>query len=255
MAASRNTSGPGAERRGFELVTAQTLTQGATREIVSSILVGRFQPGEFLPTEDELGRQLGVSRSVVREAAKAVSMLGMIESQQGRGTIVLPSDNWNEFAPEVVEARRDLNLVDQFLVDLLEVRRTIEVEAAGLAAERATDAQLASIGGLLTDMDRVTDDPDAFAQADVSFHDAIVAATNNRPLRQLLRSIQPALLTARTLSLSSGPDGIIRSLEEHHAIYEAISTRSSATAKTLMVTHLSWTANPLPGEAETSESG
>jgi DNA-binding FadR family transcriptional regulator len=234
---------PGGESHRFGAVTSRTLSQRITKEIITSILQGHYSPGELLPTEEELSRQMGVSRSVVREAAKAVSMLGMIEPRQGRGTIVLPAGGWNEFAPEILEARRDLNLMDEFLLDLLEVRRIIEVEAAGLAARIASEEDLHRIEGRLKEMEDLGDDAERFARADVEFHDGILVATGNRPLRQLLRSIEPALLAARKLSLTSGADRLARSVREHRTIYQAIAARSPQRAKRAMAAHLSWTAD------------
>jgi len=224
-------------------VTTETLSRRITREIVASIIQGHYLPGDLLPTEEELRGQLGVSRPVVREAIKAVTTLGMIRSRQGRGTEVLPYDSWNEFAPEVLEARRELQTVDEFLVRLLELRRIIEVEAAALAAERASPADVARMQDHLTAMDEVGEDVEALARIDVAFHDAILAATSNRPLRSLLRSIEPALLTARTVSLTTRPSGIRRSIREHRSIFDAIRRRSPDEARKAMSKHLSWTAD------------
>src|SRR3990170_2646334 len=195
---------------------------------------------------------MGVSRSVVREATKAVTMLGMIRSRQGRGTEVLPYENWNEFAPEVIEARRENRTVDEFLVHLLELRRIIEVEAAELAARRAEAEDIATMRSLVAAMEEVGDDVAAFARVDVRFHDAILAATGNRPLRSLLRSIEPALLTARTVSLTTRRAGVKRSTKEHRAIFEAIAGRSAQRARRAMSSHLSWTANLSLDQPETS---
>lgn len=227
----------------FSSVTAETLSRRIAREIIASIIQGHYAPGDLLPTEDELCEQLGVSRSVVREATKAITILGMIRSRQGRGTEVLPYENWNEFAPEVIEARRDLQTVDEFLVHLLELRRIIEVEAVALAAQRAVPVDIDAMRSLVDAMEDVGEDVDAFARLDVEFHDAVLAATGNRPLRSLLRSIEPALLTARTVSLSTRPAGVRRSTDEHRAILEAIAEHSATRARRAMTTHLSWTAN------------
>lgn len=232
----------------FSSVAAETLSERITRQLVESIVLGHYQPGDFLPTEDELCQQLGVSRPVVREAAKALSMLGMIRSRQGRGTEVLAYESWNELAPEILRARRDLDLAEDFLVDLLVVRRTVEVEAAALAAEHATPADLGAMARFLEEAEEVGDDAEAFARVDVDFHDAILAATGNRPLRSLLRMIEPTLLAARIASLASRPDGTKRSLREHRAIYRAINAGSAADAREAMATHLSWTANLSAGE-------
>ena len=227
----------------FNSVTSETLSRRITREIIGSIIKGHYAPGDLLPTEDELCRQLGVSRSVVREATKAVTILGMIRSRQGRGTEVLPYENWNDFAPEVIEARSELQTVDEFLVHLLELRRIVEVEAAGLAAERAQPKAISAMEAFVTAMEGPHADVADFARADVGFHDAILAATGNRPLRSLLRSIEPALLTARTVSLTTRRAGVRLSASEHRAIFEAIKGRSVSRARRAMPAHHSCTAN------------
>jgi DNA-binding FadR family transcriptional regulator len=230
------------------ITATERLSERITRQLVESILLGRYRPGQLLPTEDELCQQFGVSRPVVREAAKALSMLGMIRSRQGRGTEVLAYESWNELAPEILRARRDLDLAEDFLVDLLVVRRTVEVEAAALAAEHATPADLGAMARFLDEGEETGDDVEAFARVDVDFHDAILAATGNRPLRSLLRMIEPTLLAARIASLTSRPDSTRRSLREHRAIYRAINAGSPDDAKEAMVTHLSWTANLTPDQ-------
>lgn len=227
----------------FSSVATETLSRKITLEILGSILEGHYRPGDLLPTEEELSQQLGVSRPVVREATKSVTMLGMLRSRQGRGTEVLPYENWNEFAPEVLEARGHLQTVDEFLIHLLEVRRIVEIEAAALAAERASADDISLIEPFLTAMATVGADASKFAALDVGFHDSILAATGNRPLRSLLRSIEPALLAARTMSLSSRPSGVERSTREHRAIFKAIAAGSPGAARRAMSSHLSWTAD------------
>jgi GntR family transcriptional repressor for pyruvate dehydrogenase complex len=227
----------------FPSVATETLSRRIAREIIGSVIQGHYRPGEQLPTEEELAHQLGVSRPVVREATKAVTMLGMLRSRQGRGTEVLPDENWNEFAPEVLEARRELQTEEEFLIHLLELRRIIEVEAAALAAQRAGAADIDALRSHLDAMGEVGDDAAAFAAIDVAFHDAILAATGNRPLRSLLRSIEPALLAARTMSLASRPSGVERSIREHRAILKAIDDGSASAARRAMSSHLSWTAD------------
>jgi GntR family transcriptional regulator, galactonate operon transcriptional repressor len=231
----------------FTSVTTETLAQQVTRRLTASIIQGDYEPGSLLPAEEELCRQFGVSRSVVRETAKALSMLGLIRIRQGRGTEVLPAESWNVFAPEVLEARAEAGLVDDFLADLLVLRRIVETEAAGLAAERASGEQLERMAEALRQGKEAGDDTQAFASADIAFHDAIFAASGNSALQSLLRMIQPALLAARMASLAASRDGFRRSHREHRAILRAIEGRSPVEASEAMATHLSWTAN-LPSD-------
>lgn len=230
----------------FTSVAAETLAQQVTRQLTASIVQGVYDPGSLLPAEEELCRQFGVSRSVVRETAKALSTLGLIRIRQGRGTEVLHHESWNVFAPEIIEARRELGLVDDFLADLLVLRRIVETEAAALAAERATGEDLERMAEALRQGKEAGRDIEAFARADVAFHDAIFAASGNSALQSLLRMIQPTLLAARMASLATRREGLRRSHREHGSILRAIEARSPVDAGATMSEHLAWTANLSP---------
>ena len=124
--------------RRFDSLTSQTLSKRISRELLTSILRGEIASGNALPSEDELASQFDVSRPVVREAVKELAVLGLVESRQGRSTRVTSQDDWNHFAPELLVARSEVGAVDDFLLELLELRRLIETGASGLAAARAS---------------------------------------------------------------------------------------------------------------------
>jgi DNA-binding FadR family transcriptional regulator len=124
---------------GFGGVESRTLTEQITKQIVHSVVRGDLASGAQLPSEHELARQFDVSRAVIREAVQAVAMLGLIQRRQGRGTRVAPRHEWRHLAPELLLARAEIGGVEGVVLELLELRRMVEVEAAGLAASRITE--------------------------------------------------------------------------------------------------------------------
>ncbi|MDQ3937381.1 MAG: FadR family transcriptional regulator [Chloroflexota bacterium] len=219
-----------------------TLSQQIADELIQRILQGDFPPGESLPSEEELGRQFDVSRPVVREAVKELSLLGMVASRQGRPTRVAAPRAWNHFAPRLVLARSKLGAVDNVLLELLELRRLVETGAAGLAAIRATDEMVAEMETAYQQMEASQSDIERFVDADISFHDAVLRATGNELLMHLIEMIGPLLRLGRRISLDRRPDGPAASQQGHRAILDAIASRDAEAARRAMREHLSWTA-------------
>src|SRR5437660_12133093 len=110
-------------------------------EIGVRIIRGDLTPGEPLPTEDELGSQLGASRTVLREAVKVLAAKRLVESRPKTGTRVRPRRDWNLLDPDVLAWQVEAGADADFLAQALEIRRMIEPAAARLAAERATGEQ------------------------------------------------------------------------------------------------------------------
>ncbi len=224
------------------VVRATTLASQLADELVKDVLRGRYIPGEALPTEEDLARTYSVSRAVVREAVQAVSMLGLTDRRQGRNTqVTLPGD-WNDFAPELLRARAELGIVEDVLVELLELRRLVEVEAAALASERATDDDIARMQAILEQMDASMTDRASYTALDLEFHEAMLQATGNHLLPRLFAQLRPMLEIAREVSASARPDALATSQREHRAIGEAIAARAPDAARSAMSQHLSWTA-------------
>jgi GntR family galactonate operon transcriptional repressor len=227
----------------FRAVASETLATQVGRQLIVGILRGDFAPGDEMPSEDRLAREFGVSRPVVREAVKHLSVLGLVESRQGRQTRVAPYEAWNHFAPEILAARREVGAVEDVLLELLELRRIIEVEAAALAASRATPDDLVAMEAALSDLDGSLEDPHRFTQGDIAFHDTILRATRNHLVPRLFDVLRPLLEFGREISVSTRPLGPRVSQDGHRAVYEAIRAGSAADARRMMEEHLSWTAH------------
>src|SRR5215218_10543813 len=115
------------------------------RVLIADIASGRVAPGEALPREADLAAQFGVSRGVARECLRGLEERGLVRVKHGRGATVNPDDRWNVFDPDVLGALLDGDQGAAILTEYLECRRILEIEAASLAAERATETDLANL--------------------------------------------------------------------------------------------------------------
>ncbi|MBZ0228129.1 MAG: FadR family transcriptional regulator, partial [Bauldia sp.] len=152
----------------------RNLTSELASRLSEEIVAGKLAPGTRLPTEHELMRSFGVSRTVVREAIAALRSEGLVETRQGSGAFVAADSRRRPFRidPEGLES------VEQVL-DVLELRICVEVEAAGLAAERRSKADIARITEICGAFGRAIETGDEAADLDFDFHAAIGAATRN----------------------------------------------------------------------------
>lgn len=238
--------------RRFDSLASETLSKRISRELLTSILRGEIRPGNALPSEDELASQFDVSRPVVREAVKELAVLGLVESRQGRSTRVTSQDDWNLFAPELLVARSEVGAVDDFLLELLELRRLIETGAAGLAAAHASDDDIERMSTQYSRMEASLTDLERFTDADIAFHAALLSATGNHLLTRLIEMIGPVLRIGRRISLERRPDGPADSQRGHRRVLDAIRDGNPAEAREAMREHLSWTANLSLDEADGS---
>lgn len=226
----------------FDAISSETLSSRVSRELIRSIVSGRFAPHDMLPTEEQLCAEFGVSRSVVREAMKNVAGIGLTRTRQGQGTIVLPAEHWNNFSVELIRARRDTETMHEVLAEVMELRSIVEVRAAGLAAQRANDENLDRMADLIETMAGVTDDVPAFIGLDIEFHDEIFRATANHLIGSLFAILRPVLEIAREIGVSAQPQpaGLAAAVDEHEQILRAVRGGDVAGAQQAMSNHLAW---------------
>jgi DNA-binding FadR family transcriptional regulator len=197
------------------------------------IVTGEIRPGERLPT----AAHVRASRGVVREAVKVLAAKGLVVSRPKTGTRVRPPESWNLLDPDVLAWRQEREPRGPFLGKLTEVRLMIEPGAAELAARRAGPAQLASLSAALGDMRAALDlsppDYEAYNEADVRFHRAIVQASDNEVLEQVGAVVNTTLLVAFNAAIRV--PGLARaSLPRHQAILDAIRRRQPKRARATM---------------------
>jgi DNA-binding FadR family transcriptional regulator len=208
-------------------------------ELGRRIVGGACAPGEALPNEEELCRELGVSRTALRESVKVLAAKGLVESRPRIGTRVRASESWNLLDPDVL-AWRCATLPDaQFVLQLTEMREIIEPASAGLAARNRTQAQLRHIEHAYAAM-AAAPTLDTFVSADLEYHSAILDATNNPLLRPLVAMIGSALEMLLGLA-ARHTDNFKVGLPDHKAVLEAIRAQNGPAAMKRMSLLLSAT--------------
>lgn len=214
-------------------VVRTTLTADICRKMVGELIRGSWSEGEKIPAERELAKKLGVGRASLREALKALEIMGMIETRLGDGTYVCKRSEF--FSRPLLWAIAGSSEADAR--ELIEARTVIEVELAGLAAEHATAADLKEIGQQLDRMVRAKKNPKEFVQADVNFHLAIGRAASNGILLNALHLIRNLLhqWILRAVDTKGVPD---KACAQHRRVLEAIKGKDRAAARKEMRRHL-----------------
>lgn len=210
-------------------------------EIVDQIkelfATGNLRPGDKLPSERDLAERLQVSRASVREALSALEAMGLLEVRHGEGTFIRETgvDNIIEPLALLLMMERDKSR------ELFEVRKMMEVEAAGLASQRALPEELERVKAILSRMQKDISHGELGEEADLEFHFAIAEMAHNSLLLRLMNTIGDAmrqgLMTAR-LKLYAEADNARILFEQHWNILEAIEGRNKEKAQEAMLTHL-----------------
>jgi len=191
------------------------------------IVQGSVLPGQSLKVEAALGEEFGVSRTVIREAIKTLVAKGMLEVGPKVGTRVLPVRSWNLFDPQVVGWLADKGLSHSFVKDLLDLRRAIEPMAVRWACERASAQQIAEIHAAYRLLEASVTDLGDYNHADQCFHEAVLAASHNQFIEQMLPALGALLAISFEVS-SAVPGELGRTLALHKELADAIATRDSA---------------------------
>ena len=197
------------------------------------IVSGDIRPGEQLPT----AAAVRASRGVVREAMKVLAAKGLVVSRPRTGTRVRPPESWNLLDPDVLAWQQEGMPRNAFLDKLTEVRLIVEPGAAELAALRAGPTEVAELQAALREMrdalDLAPPDHEAYNDADIRFHRAVVQACNNDVLEQLGGMVSRALLVAFNAAIRV--PGLARaSLPRHQAILDAIRRGQPRRARAAM---------------------
>jgi DNA-binding FadR family transcriptional regulator len=195
-----------------------------------AILAGRYPVGGALPPEPLLGEELGVSRTVIREAVKALGAKGLVSTGPKVGTRVLPSDRWNWFDPDVIMWQSRVGLTPEFLRDLQDLRLVVEPAAVKLAAERATADDIEKIEAAYEGMRSAVEDGGDYVTYDLLFHQGMLFACRNRMLIQMNKALSALLRTSFEVSTKM-KDGPKSSLPMHRAVLDAIIARNPIKAE------------------------
>ncbi|MYT33085.1 MULTISPECIES: FadR/GntR family transcriptional regulator [unclassified Streptomyces] len=225
-------------------VPRSALVEGTIERLKSQIVSGKWPIGSKIPIEDTLVEELQVSRSTLRQAVQALVHVGLLETAQGRGTFVRGTHE--------VDAVLTRYLADAELLSVLETRRGLEVEAAGLAAERRTDADLTRLSAVYERQTAAHRDgrSHTFNQTAVEFHLAVVEAAGNPVLARLYGSMLGSVRESVRLGGVRRPDEHYED-DGHARILEAIGDGDSQGARNAAAEHVTTFLTALtPGDRE-----
>lgn len=223
---------------------ARTLSQPRLHELVveeltTSIVQGTFPPHTALPTETELAERFEVSRMVIREAVRLLGSKGLVKVRQGSGVWVQPPDAWDHLDPVILANRLEAGQDESLLDQLLEVRRIVEVEAAGLAAARRTAEDLVTLRDTIALLRAAiaTGKLEDLGPLDLRYHEALFRASGNIVLRQMVWTVATLFRTAGHVHRNGIPR-IEESHRGHEAILAAIENGDADGARSAMLHHI-----------------
>jgi GntR family transcriptional regulator, transcriptional repressor for pyruvate dehydrogenase complex len=216
----------------------RNLAEQVVAYVNEQIAMRALKPGDKLPTESSLMTLLGVSRTVVREAISRLQAMSVIETRHGIGSFVLEPRR-EPLGIEVVPAS---TLSD--VLSVLELRISLETECAGLAAQRASERDLANIRGALEAIGEATRAGGDSAAADLEFHVAVARATGNRYFVDILTQMGAALIPRHRIDSAgiaqTDPKAYAELVNrEHESIFDAIARHDPESARAAMRMHLS----------------
>jgi DNA-binding FadR family transcriptional regulator len=208
----------------------RNLTNGLHEMLGRSIVGGAFEDG--FPTEAELSRMYGLSRSVTREAVKMLTAKGLLSARPKVGTVVEPSDRWNLLDPNVLrwllERKFSLDLLRQFS----ELRLAIEPTAAAFAAQYPDSEAIGAIEAGFARMESAASGEDDALEADIQFHIAILHATQNPFFGQFEELVRTALHTS--IQFTNQFSGHTANVAQHREVLEAIKSGEGEQARATM---------------------
>jgi DNA-binding FadR family transcriptional regulator len=211
------------------------LTDDAISQIKAMITSGELGPGDRLPREPDLAALIGVSRNSLREAVRALSMVGILDVRQGNGTYVssMSTGSLLESLSFLLEFRRDSGVVE-----FLQVRRILEPAAAAIAARTMTPEQ---IDGLRASVRAtgVSTDITELVRHDLAFHSAIAVSTGNTVLASMVDTVSMPTERARIWRGLTDTDAVTTTIHEHVRIIEAIEAHDPELAAARTLTHIS----------------
>jgi GntR family transcriptional repressor for pyruvate dehydrogenase complex len=223
-------------------------------DLTSRIRMGVYKPGDRLPTEPEVMAEKGVSRTVVREAVSRLQAAGLVETRHGVGTFVLS-------ATRLPSSTLDISTVTTIrdVLEMLELRISLETEAAGIAAVRRSDEQLERMRSALRAFEDGVSRGETSVEADYEFHLQIALATQNKYFEDFFRhfgtsTIPRSHLDTSQFSPEPGQGYLLRTNREHEGILDAIARQDQQMACAAMRMHLTNSRERLRRVAEASGS-
>ena len=220
------------------------VTDRAIASIQELIRSGQLPPGSRLPPENELAAQLGIGRSSIREAIKALELIRVVDVRHGDGTYVTSLEP--HLLLEGVGFAVDL-VQDDSVLEVVEVRRLFEPVATGFAAQRIGDAALELLVEHVDGMERAGDDVEQLIHCDHAFHSTVFEATGNRTMMSILVGLSSRTLRARIWRGVIEADASQQTIREHRAIHQALAEHDRPLAEAAALLHVNTSERWLRG--------
>ncbi|EOE4546438.1 D-galactonate utilization transcriptional regulator DgoR [Klebsiella pneumoniae] len=211
------------------------------RQIVS----GKYVPGAALPSEADLCEEFETSRNIIREVFRSLTAKRLIETKRYRGAFVAARNQWNYLDTEVLQWVLENDYDPRLISAMSEVRNLVEPAIARWAAERATSSELAQIEAALNDMIANNQDRDAFNEADIRYHEAVLNAVHNPVLQQLSVAISSLQHVVFERTWMGDEANMPKTLQEHKALFDAIRHQDGNAAEQAALTMIASTTRRL----------
>lgn len=218
------------------VITNGSVAKQVTDILTKQIIEGKYQIGDYLPTEEELCHEFGIGRSSVREAIKTLESRGMVRKHQGKGVVII--DECIDATSKML--RIALEYKKTSLKDLMDFRVALEVKNVELAAINATDNDIEQMRKYLNLMQSENYSNDNFARHDYHFHEAIAQASNNSVTSIIIKILRPILYNQIIYTLNPNFNPELAN-HFHEKIFDAIENRQPKRAVVAMLEHLSET--------------
>jgi len=235
----------------FGVFDSQILSEKIAARLLTMIEEKQLRPGDRLPPERELSLSMHVSRPSLREALRALSIMGIIQHKQGSGTYIAA------LVPSRLLEHLDfiLSLDDSTFIDLFETRLIVEVGLAGMAAQKITAEEIDQLKSCLVRAETAINDIEAFLACDLEIHERIAEAARNKILTIFFKSVNNLNIYSRKRTTEI-PDVRQHALTDHRKIVDAVSSHDVEGAREAMKQHINYVEgryknNVLPGEQTT----
>ncbi|VFR68171.1 Transcriptional regulator, GntR family [plant metagenome] len=215
------------------------LYEAVFEAIAVDILQGTLPTGSALPTDSALCTRFGVSRTVIREAIQHLSSVGLLDVRHGAGTYINGSRQWDLLDPQLLTMMGRTGTIGFVIDDLLDIRRMFEVEAATLAAKRATPDDIRALEALLVRMRDPATTEQEHVELNLEFHGLLVQASHNRilqGLREQLRGVLTVMMNARHRQADAEMRTVSTAM--HQMILDSIRERRPDRAQAVMLAHI-----------------
>jgi DNA-binding FadR family transcriptional regulator len=210
-----------------------------TEQLLRRIARGDFPAGSYMPTEPRLAAEFKVSRTVIREAVRALEEKGVLSAQQGRGTVVSDRSQWSPFDPLVISVRLETEPTTKLFRDLADIRLAVECQLSLSAAANATAAMLGEMTRVVEEQRQLPISEPRYTDLDLEFHQLIAEASGNQIGLGIMLTLAPALRAMRRLT-NEIPDATAHTREWHGRVLDRIRARDSEGASAAMREHLAW---------------